>query len=210
MLFADIRRDTAKPNRPKLTASKQILDNAPQLHSFIGNCLLQGLKVRGENQLLNSPGTNGTIGDLLKPGTFTTFNCALRVAGDTELNTLLRAILHLQLAERDPTGAVLDPVDWADMELQKDADGPYIWVDSATAGETQVCRLAVVPTTAIAAGTFLVGDFKAAALVYDCQEAIVEISGEDRDHIVKDMVKNRVALAVEALGALVYSPFVAP
>lgn len=97
------------------------------------------------------------------------------------------------------------------MELQKDADGSYIWVNVATGGGTQVWRLAVVPTTAIAAGTFLVGDFPAATVVYDRQEAIVEISREDRDNFVKNMVtilvENRLALAVEAPGALIYGPF---
>lgn len=71
-----------------------------------------------------------------------------------------------------------------------------------------------MPTTAIAARTFLMRDFPAAAVVYDRQEAIVEISREDRDNFVKNMVtilvENQVALAVEALGALAYGPFAAP
>lgn len=130
------------------------------------------------------------------------------------MDTLRRAILQLQLAERDPTGVVLNPVDWADIELQKDDGGQYIWVDVTSDGATQVWRLAVVPTTAIAAGTFLLGDFLAAAVVYDRQEAIVEISREDRDNFVKNMVtilvENRLALAVEAPGTLVSGPFTKP
>jgi HK97 family phage major capsid protein len=38
--------------------------------------------------------------------------------------------------------------------------------------------LAIVPTNAIAAGSFLVSDFPAAAMVYDRQEVTIEISRE--------------------------------
>jgi len=105
------------------------------------------------------------------------------------------------------------PTDWADIELQKDSTGQYIWVDVTTGGESKVWRLAVVPTNAITAGNFLVGDFPAAAVVYDRQEATIEISREDRDNFVKNMVtilvEERLGLAVEAPGALVYGAFTA-
>ena len=83
-----------------------------------------------------------------------------------------------------------------------------------TSGETQVWRSVLVSTKAISAGTFLAGDFKAAAVVYDRQEAIVEISCEDRDNFVKNivtiLVENRLTLAVGASGALVDGPFATP
>ena len=197
-----------------LPASKQILDDAPKLQSFIGNRLLQGLKIKEEDQLLNGDGKLGNLAGLLKPGNFTAFNNDLRQKGDTKIDVIRRAILQLQLAERDPTGVVLNPTDWADIELQKDSTGQYIWVDVTTGGESKVWRLAVVPTNAIAAGNFLVGDFPAAAVVYDRQEATIEISREHGDNFVKNMVtilvEERLGMAVEAPGALVYGPFTAP
>jgi HK97 family phage major capsid protein len=44
-----------------LPASKQILDDAPKLQSFIGNRLLQGLKIKEEDQLLNGDGKLGNL-----------------------------------------------------------------------------------------------------------------------------------------------------
>jgi HK97 family phage major capsid protein len=116
----------------------------------------------------------------------------------------------IKLSER-VTGVVLNPTDWADIELQKDSTGQYIWVDVTTGGESKVWRLAVVPTNAIAAGNFWVGDFAAAAVVYDRQEATIEISREHGDNLVKNvvtiLVEERLGSAVEAPGALVYGSF---
>ena len=92
------------------------------------------------------------------------------------------AIAATSVTERDPTGVVLNPTDWADIELQKDSTGQHIWVDVTTGGESKVWRLAVVPTNAITAGNFLVGDFPAAAVVYDRQDVTIEVSREHGDN----------------------------
>jgi HK97 family phage major capsid protein len=129
----------------------------------------------------------------------------------TEGQTLYAGRRRRHVAERAPTGVVLNPTDWADIELQKDSTGQYIWVDVTTGGESKVWRLAVVPTNAIAAGNFLVGDFPAAAVVYDRQDVTIEVSREHGDNFVKNMVtilvEERLDLAVEAPGALVFGPF---
>ena len=63
----------------------------------------------------------------------------------------------------------------------------------------------------ISANNFLVGDFPTAAMVYDRQEATIEISREDGDNFRKNMVtilvEERLGLAVDATSALVYGPF---
>lgn len=194
-----------------MPVSKQILDDSPKSQSFVGNGLLQGLKLKEEDQLLNGTGLTDNLGSLLKTGNYTEFNDSLRKTGDPKIDTIRHAILQLELADRDSTGVVLNTVDSADNELQKDNAGQYIRVNVTTGGETKVWRMAVVATNAISAGNFLVGEFLTAPVVYDRQEATIDISREDGDNFWKNkvtiLVKERLGLALEALGVPVYGPF---
>jgi capsid protein len=54
--------------------------------------------------------------------------------------------------------------------------------------------LPVVATTAMTAGTFMVGAFDAAAQIFDRQNVIVELSTESED----DFIKNKVTIRCEA------------
>ncbi|MFT8095018.1 phage major capsid protein, partial [Salmonella enterica] len=64
----------------------------------------------------------------------TAFNEALRKTGDTKIDTLRRAILQVRVAEYRASAIALNPVDWADIELTKDANGSYIWVNVQEGG----------------------------------------------------------------------------
>ena len=72
-----------------IPVSRQVLDDAPQLESYVNGRLVYGLKLEEEDQLLNGDGTGSNIGGLLKSGNFTAYNRA--VTGDTKLDTLRRA-----------------------------------------------------------------------------------------------------------------------
>src|SRR5690606_10668452 len=121
---------------------------------------------------------------------------------------------QVRLAEYRASGIVLNPVDWADIELETDANGRYIWVNVVEGGQPRMWRLPVVETTAIPQGSFLVGAFDMAAQIFDREDAAVEVSTEDGDNFRKNMVtirgEERLGLAVYRPESFVFGDFAAP
>ena len=60
-------------------------------------------------------------------------------------------------------------------------------------------------------GEFLVGNFQMAAMLWDREDAVVDISTEDRDNFIKNMVtiraEERLGLEVSRPEALIYGDF---
>ncbi|KAG0764302.1 hypothetical protein G6F22_018251 [Rhizopus arrhizus] len=195
-----------------MRASKQVLADIPLLQSYIDGRLRYGLQYVEEQQILAGDGTGQNLLGLIPQAT--DFDDDLRETGDTKIKTLRRAILQVRLAEYRASGIVLNPIDWADIELETDSNGRYIWVNVVEGGQPRMWRLPVVETTAMPAGSFLVGAFDMAAQVFDREDAAVEVSTEDGDNFRKNMVtirgEERVALAVYRPESCVFGAFAAP
>ncbi|MFK5733861.1 phage major capsid protein [Pseudomonas urmiensis] len=182
-------------------ASKQVLSDIPLLQSYINGRAIYGLKYKEEEQILAGDGTGQNLLGLIPQAT--AFNEALRKAGDTKIDTLRRAILQVRVAEYRASAIALNPVDWADIELTKDANGSYIWVNVQEGGVQRLWKLPVVDSNAVPEGEFLVGAMNIAAQVFDREEAAVEVSTEDGDNFRTNMVTIR---AEERLALAVYRP----
>lgn len=192
-------------------ATRQVVADADELASFINNRLLYGLKVVEEQQLLNGTGKDELEGLITQA---TPFDDGLRGEGDTQLDTLRRAILQVRLSGYPARGIVLHPQDWADIELLKDSELRYIWGSVTEGGVTRSWRVPVVESEAIGEGTFLVGAFGIGAQIWDRQQASVRISEHHGDFFTKNMVailcEERLALAVYRPSAFVYGSFIEP
>jgi HK97 family phage major capsid protein len=192
-----------------LRASKQILADVPMLESYIDTRLTYGLKYVEETQLLSGDGTGENLLGLIPQAT--DFDDALRAVGDTKIDTIRRAILQVRIAEYRASGIVLNPADWADIELTKDDNGRYIWVNVGTGASPQLWRLPVVDSSAMPAGHFMVGAFNMAAQVFDREDANVQVSTEDADNFTKNMVtiraEERLAMVVFRPESIIYGPF---
>ncbi|OZI23612.1 phage major capsid protein [Bordetella genomosp. 9] len=211
-LSFELKTTTVKTLAHWFLASKQVLADIPLLQSYINGRAIYGLKYVEENQILAGDGTGQNLLGLIPQAT--AFDDALRQAGDTKIDTIRRAILQVRIAEYRASGIVLNPVDWADIELQKDEQGRYIWVNVVEGGVPRLWKLPVVDTTAVAEGEFLVGAFDIAAQVFDREDAAVEVSTEDSDNFRKNMVtiraEERLALAVYRPESFVHGDFAAP
>ena len=184
-----------------IPVSRQVLDDAPQLESYVNSRLIYGLKLEEEDQLLNGTGTAGNIGGILKAGNFTAYNRA--VTGDSKLDALRRAITQCQLSEFMADTIVLNPADWEAIELLKATDNQYVWSNPVAMAGPQIWGKRVIPTNSITAGTFLVGAFSLGAQVWDRMDAAVQISYEDGDNFRKNMA---TLLAEERICLTVYRP----
>lgn len=178
-------------------ASRQVMDDAPMLQSYVNNRLMYGLALKEEGQLLNGDGTGDDLEGLNKVAT--AYDTALNVAGDTRADIIAHAIYQVTESEFSASGIVLNPRDWHNIALLKDNEGRYLFGGPQAFASNIMWGLPVVPTQAQAAGTFTVGGFDMASQVWDRMDATVEVSREDRDNFVKNMLtilcEERLAMA---------------
>ncbi|MGY3609921.1 MULTISPECIES: phage major capsid protein [unclassified Bradyrhizobium] len=186
-----------------MKASKQVLDDIAQLRSIIDNRLLYGLAYVEENQLLNGDGTGQNLHGILPQATAYAVPAGLTApTPTTEIDTLRIAMLQAALAEFPATGHVLNPIDWATIELTKDTQGRYIIGNPQGTAQPTMWGLPVVATQAMAVGTFLTGAFRLGAQVFDRWDARVE-TGYVNDDFTKNLV---TILGEERLALAVYRP----
>lgn len=195
-----------------MLASRQVLDDAPQLRDLVDGELLYGLKLEEEDQLLNGGGTGHNLHGMFTQATAFSAGGAT-ITAPNQLDALLYAALQTSLADHPATGFVVHPSDWTAMRGIKDADGKYLLGDPGAATEPRLFGLPVVSTKAIAAGSFLAGDFAGGATIYDRWMARIEVSTEDSDNFRKNMVtllaEERIGLAVKHTAAFVKGTFAA-
>lgn len=205
----DLVSTTAKVIAHFVKASRQILSDASQLSSLIDQRLRYGLAFKEEQQLLNGDGTGQNLLGIIPQAT--AYADPLSMVSPTQIDMIRLAMLQAELAEYPSSGVVMNPTDWAFIELLKDSTGRYIIGNpQGTVGATLWNR-PVVTTQAIAVDKFLTGAFKMGAQVFDRWQARVEVATENEDDFVKNMVtvlaEERLALAVYRPEAFIYGDF---
>jgi len=196
-------------------AHRNVLADEPQLRSIIDNELMYGLRLLEDSQILNGDGVGENLLGVLQTSGIQTYSWSAGLSTpvpDTKADALRRAATLSFLAYYEPTGIVLHPNDWEDIELTKDANGQYlIAVSVAMGGEPKVWRMPVVDTPAITAGTALVGAFGTGAQLYDREQASIRISEQHSDFFVRNAIvilaEQRLALAVKRPEAFVEVTF---
>lgn len=98
-------------------ASRQVLDDASMLQSYINGRLTYGLKLKEEQQLLNGDGTGGGIQGIMNVAQ--AFADPASMKNYTIIDQLRLALLQVVIAEYPSNGFVLNPIDWAKIELEK-------------------------------------------------------------------------------------------
>jgi HK97 family phage major capsid protein len=184
-----------------IKASTEILDDAPALESVIDQRLRYGLEYVEENQLLNGSGVGNNLSGLYTNAT--AFVAPITLPGATRIDILRLAMLQAELALLPATGHILNPADWAAIELTKDTTGQYIIGNPQGQIGATLWGLPVVTSMAMTADTFLTGNFRDAAQIFDRELANVVVSTENED----DFVTNKVTiLAEERLALAIYRP----
>lgn len=192
-----------------IQASKQILQDVPALESYIDTRMRFGLEIEEENQILSGDGTGQNLLGLIPQST--PYDLTRTRPGDTRIDIVRRAMTQVRLAEYRADAILLHPSDWEEIELTKTNEGAYIWANPRGLLGPTLWGLPVIDTTAVEEGEFLVGNFQMAAMLWDREDAVVDISTEDRDNFVKNMVtiraEERLALEVSRPEALIYGDF---
>lgn len=196
-------------------AHRNVLADEPQLRSIIDNELMYGLRLQEDSQILNGDGLGENLTGILQTSGIQTYawsNGETAPVADTKADAIRRAATLSFLAYYEPTGVVLHPNDWEDIELTKDNNGQYlIAVSVALGGEPKIWRMPVVETPAIDEGTALIGAFGTGAQLYDREQASIRISEQHADFFVRNAIvilaEQRLALAVKRPEAFVAVDF---
>lgn len=183
-------------------ASRQVLSDAGMLQAHIDGRLMYGLKLAEEQQLLKGSGVGININGIYTQASAYA-NPGVTVQAETAIDRLRLALLQVTLAEYDADGIVLNPIDWAAIELTKTADNAYLFATPRGLAVPGLWGRPVVSTQAMDVGEFLVGAFAMGAQGWDREDASITVSLEDRDNFIKNMV---TILCEERVGLTVYRP----
>lgn len=181
-----------------LDAHKNILSDEPRLKTFINTRMIEGVKYQEDFDLLHSVGDGQSLTGLFNtPGV----QQYTGLASDKHSVQVRRSITKALLAEYEPTGVVLSPTMWEQVEVEEDDHGAFrIALQVAVGAEKRVWRLNVVETTAMADNRFLVGAFGLGAQLHDRENVSVTVSSENADNFEKGLITfradERVALEV--------------
>lgn len=185
-----------------IRASKQVLADAPMLQSYIDGRLMYGLKLKEEQQLLKGSGVGLNLHGIYTQAT-AYVNPGVTVTAETRIDRLRLAMLQVSLSEYDTDGIVINPIDWAAIELTKTTDNAYLFASPTGQIAPTLWGRPVVATQAMDAGDFLVGAFRMGAQGWDREDAAVEISLEDGSNFVQNAVTIRCE---ERVGLTVFRP----
>ncbi|MDQ3169456.1 MAG: phage major capsid protein [Acidobacteriota bacterium] len=178
--------------------SLQMLDDVEFIESYITGRMIYQLKLVEEAQLLTGSGTGQNLEGIYTAATL--YANTTSIPNETDIDKLRLALLQVELAEANATGIILNPTDWAKIELLKETTGGYIFSHPQNVTTPRLWGRDVVSTSAMTAGRFLVGDFAAHAQIFDRQDANVAISFENKDNFERNLatlrVEERLALAI--------------
>jgi len=193
--------------------SDEMVEDLPFMVSEINNRGLYMLAMAEERQLLNGNGTGTNLRGLLNRSGLQT---EVSAATEDHPDALFRAMMKVQTATGlGADGIVINPVDYQRLRLARDGNGQYFgggffsgqYGNGGVPEQPPLWGTRTVVTSAVPAGTALVGAFKAAATVYRKGGIRVESTNSDAgkftSNIVTTRVEERVALAVRIPSAVV-------
>lgn len=190
VLTFELIQDPVRTIATFIKASKQVLDDAPQLQSYIDTRLRHAVEQRIDAQLLNGDGTGQNISGIMNTGNHTAFT---PVTGENQLDSINRAIYKVYEADYAPTAIIMNPADWGAIERIKrgTADAAYVIGDPSAMLGPMLWGLPVVVTNAMPAGKFVVAAFDIAYQVWNREGTKVEIFEQDEKNVQENLLTIR-------------------
>jgi len=183
-----------------LKVSKQVLDDAPALQSYIDSRMRYGVQLRVEQQIVNGNGTSPNLSGILDSGNYTVLTAN---SADNDLDFANRAKYAVIASDYMPSFYMINPADWGRIERLKKGtgDASYIGAEGAVAYLQNglvptLWGLPVIASNSVPAST-LVCMSSDAVMFWNRQGTTVEIFDQNED----DVEKNLLTIRGEARGA---------
>ena len=188
--------------------SRQMLDDVPAMTSFLQARLLEKYLVAEDAQLLSGNGTAPNLQGLLGVAS------AATGAATVDVEQLVQAIAQVEATNYSATGILINPLDWANIVNTKNTASAYSLPGSTvvtTDGQLSIAGIPIFKSTAIAADSFLVGDWAMGAQIMQRDGISVQFSEFDGNNFIENMitvrVEARIAFPIYYAGAFVKGDF---
>jgi len=179
-----------------ITVTDEMLDDVEGIATLINNKLQTKLLKSLETQVYSGSGTTPNLNGIYTVATaFSAGDFALAVDNANEVDVLSVAMNQIALAEQPmPTAIMMNPTDVTKLKVAKvsSTDKRYIERLQMIGGSLSMDGVQIIPTTLVTAGTYLVGDFSKASVLYK-QGVTIEI-GYNADNFVKNFKTIRAEL----------------
>jgi HK97 family phage major capsid protein len=186
--------------------SKQLMDDSPAFQAILDQEMRRGVLETEDTQILLGDGTGQNLFGIIPQAPVMAQSQATNgvpgVLADVQTADLIRwGKLKVTQAYYPCDTVLLNPQDWAKIELMKDAQKQYLFSAFTSGVEPRLWGLRVKEDFSIPVGRFLVGAFSTGAKIWDRQQLTVELSTENKDNFEKNMItiraEERIAVAVE-------------
>lgn len=194
-----------------IKVSNQLLADAPAVVAYIDTRLRDGLAQRIEQQIIIGNGTAPNLSGLTDAGNFTAFTAT---SGANLVESINKGKYALWAAGYAPDTVIVNPGDWAAMEVLREGAGTggYLYGAPGTTAGSNPFGLNVVMSSHMPAGQFWIGNLRVAATLFQRQGATVEMGFENDDftrNLVTIRAEERLGLAVDVPAAALYGPVTA-
>lgn len=179
-----------------LRVSKQVMDDAPMLASYIDSRMAYGVRLRLENQIVNGNGTAPNLSGMLANDT--------AVAVGTSVNALDYAnMLKYSIigADYQPSFYFVNPADWSAIEILKrgTADDAYIGGSGGSIGyvnnglQPTLWGLPVIASNSVPAGTLIAGSSDA-MMLWMRENVVIDVSDSDATNFTTNLLTIRAEM----------------
>lgn len=192
-----------------LDVPDEFLEDMDAARSYIDGRLTLFIQQEEEDQLLNGNGTAPNLRGILQTAGILTEPSA---SAADNFAAIYRAITEIRtVAQLEPDGLVIHPTDYQNLRLTQDANeqfyggGPFAgaYGTGGAINDPAVWGLRTVITPAVAAGTVVVGAWKAGGMVFRKGGITVDSTNSDGDKFRSNISTIR---AEERLGLAVFRP----
>jgi HK97 family phage major capsid protein len=188
---------------------EEVLNDADLLQGEIDGELRYDLELEEERQIIAGDGIGDNLPGLLTAAT--AFSAAAGLPNATRIDRLRLAFLQVTLADYFASSLLLNPTDWAAVEMTKDNAGQYIFANPQGVAGPVLWGRPVAESNSMGVGEWLTGDMKRASTYYDRQSVELLVSKEHGTNFGEDMVsikaRLRAALAHKRPAAMVKGDF---
>jgi HK97 family phage major capsid protein len=189
--------------------SRQLAADNAALAAYVDLRMRYGVNRKVETQLVSGDGTAPNISGFLDSGNYTAHGYADGDLGSTlkKLVLIRKVIGALEAAGYSPDAIVLNPADWATIEIDlfTTAAGQTLYSVN-DAGVARLFGRRVVTSVGMTADNVAVGAFGDHGTIYDRENVVVEMSDSDSDNFTKNLItlraERRLALASEVPAAI--------
>jgi HK97 family phage major capsid protein len=145
-----------------IKVSKEMIADLPFMRREIDTELMELVALKLDEQILSGDGTgNNLVGILANAISWSAGTFANAITEPNNLDVLRVAISQIQGANFEPNYILMNPIDVADFDMTKTAQGEYtqpmIYTDNS--GVKRYNGIQIIENTGVTAGDFLVGDF---------------------------------------------------